>query len=181
MFYIFTPLQYACYKGGGEWRYSCPYHTWLAFLGCELNHLTLEQEAVVIGRTVTTCFNMRHILYSAVSKKVMSIRLSGITELDATYTKINLKGTKAKNMPRISKERGKHKTSLLGKNLAGVSHHNQHTSSSGIFRLDHNMQGSEVYDRSKEKILRCIHGYSISKTNVNYIKYLLAASASIFI
>jgi len=100
-----------------------PYHTWLAFLGCELNHLTLEQEAVVIGRTVTTCFNMRHTLYSAVSKKVMSVSLSGITELDATYTKINLKGTKAKNMPRISKERGKHKTSLLGKNLAGVSHH----------------------------------------------------------
>ena len=53
----------------------------------------------------------------------MSIRLSGITELDATYTKINLKGTKTKNMPRISKERGKHKTSLLSKNLAGVSHH----------------------------------------------------------
>ena len=58
---------------------------------------------------------------------------------------------------------------------------NQHTSSSGIFRLDHNMQGSEVYDRSKEKILRCIYGHSISKTNVNYIEYLYAASANIFI
>jgi hypothetical protein len=96
---------------------------WLAFLGCELNHLTLEQEAVVVGRTVTTCFNMRHTLYSDFSKKAMSVRLSGSTELDATYTKINLKGTKTQNMPRISKERGKHKTSLLSKNLAGVSHH----------------------------------------------------------
>jgi hypothetical protein len=59
------------------------YYTWLAFLGCELNHLTLEQEAVVIGRTVTTCFNM----------------------------------------PRISNERGKHKISLHGKNLADVGYH----------------------------------------------------------
>lgn len=100
-----------------------PYHTWLSFLGCELNGMTLEQEAVVVGKPITTCFNMRHILYSAISKKAMAVQLSGVTELDATYTKINLKGTKKENMPRASKVRGKHKTSLISKNLAGLSHH----------------------------------------------------------
>ena len=85
--------------------------------------MTLEQEAVVVGKPLTTCFNMRHILYSAISKKAMAVQLSGVTELDAAYTKINLKGTKKENMPRASKVRGKHKTSLLSKNLAGLSHH----------------------------------------------------------
>jgi hypothetical protein len=59
--------------------------------------------------------------YSAAGSKLKE-QLSGQVELDATYTKINLKGTRKEDMPRISKKRGKHKTSLVSKELAGISH-----------------------------------------------------------
>ena len=99
------------------------YSEWEAFIGCELQGLTLEAESVIVGLHKTTCFNMRHRLYSAVSLLQKDMVLSGEIEFDPTYTKINLKGTKPENMPRISKPRGKHQTSVIGKNLTGTSHH----------------------------------------------------------
>ena len=99
------------------------YTEWVAFIGCELQGLSLEAEGVITGLHKTTCFNMRHRLYSAISSLQKDTVLSGNIEFDPTYTKINLKGTKPKNMPRISKPRGKHKTSVFGKDLTGTSHH----------------------------------------------------------
>ena len=96
---------------------------WMLFMAGELNGLTLEQQSVATGLTVTTCFSMRHKLYSAVSHIQEGVVLSGDIECDPTYVKINLKGTKPQNMPRISKKRGKHKGSTIGKNLSGISHH----------------------------------------------------------
>ena len=96
---------------------------WMLFIAGELNGLTLEQQSVATGLTVTTCFSMRHKLYSAVSHIQERIVLSGDIECDPTYVKINLKGTKPENMPRISKPRGKHKGSTIGKSLSGISHH----------------------------------------------------------
>lgn len=98
------------------------FHEWLHFIAAEINKMTLEEEVVAIGKSKTTCFNMRHKLYSAVSSFQDKEKLSGQIELDPLYTKINLKGTKPQNMPRRSKPRGKHKSSTYGKNLPGLSH-----------------------------------------------------------
>lgn len=82
---------------------------WSTFIAGELNNLTLQQQTVETGLTQTTCFNMRHKLYKAVSRIQRESKLSGLVELDPSYTKINLKGTKQENMPRYSKHRGKGK------------------------------------------------------------------------
>ena len=50
---------------------------------------------------------MRHRLYSICHKYMETIKMKGQTEIDASYTKINLKGTKPKNMPRLNKKKRK--------------------------------------------------------------------------
>ena len=92
------------------------YSTWKTFIKCELNGLTLEKESIEIGKSITTCFNMRHKLYQAI-KDSTKVTLNGLVEIDAQYTKINLKGTKKDNMPREFKKRGK--TSAF----SGISNH----------------------------------------------------------
>ena len=95
---------------------------WGVFIAGELNGLTLEQQSVATGLTVTTCFNMRHKLYQAASKVQKKTELSGNIELDPAYTKINLKGTKPENMPRYSKHRGKGKA-IFSRHARGLSGH----------------------------------------------------------
>ncbi len=99
------------------------FNTWSVFITGELNNLTLEQQTVATGLSIVTCFNMRHKLYKAISKIQKNVILSGNIELDPSYTKINLKGTEPHNMPRMSKHRGKHKTSPYSHHLTGTSHH----------------------------------------------------------
>ena len=93
------------------------YNLWKNFIACEINGLTLEQERIQIGRCKTTCFNMRHKLYNAIKDIVFGTKLTGLTEIDASYTKINLKGTKKEKMPRFSKKRGNKSA------YRGISHH----------------------------------------------------------
>ena len=99
------------------------FNEWSYFIGCELNGLTLEAESIALSKSKTTCFHMRHKLYEAISHLQNNVQLSGNIEFDPAYTKINLKGTKKENMPRMSKHRGKHKTSIYGKSIAGISSH----------------------------------------------------------
>lgn len=101
---------------------SVTYEQWITLIACEINRNTLREEEVAIGLTKTTCFHMRHKLYEAASRIVDSQKLSGQIELDPTYTKINLKGRKPKDMPRFSKKRGKG-IKLVDKHLRGISHH----------------------------------------------------------
>lgn len=96
---------------------------WITFIAGELNCLTLEQQSVATGLSKTTCFNMRHKLYQAASKLQNEIVLNGEIELDPTYTSINLKGTKPKNMPRFSKHRGKSRKTRSSNKLSGINHH----------------------------------------------------------
>jgi hypothetical protein len=58
------------------------------------------------------------------SVKMEDVQLQGQLEVDSTYTKINLSGTRPENMPRLSKKRGK-KSPVVGefKSLRGLSHH----------------------------------------------------------
>lgn len=100
------------------------YNTWKNFIGCEINGLSLAEEAIVIGKTKTTCYNMRHKLYKSIEKEITRTELSGEIELDSMYTKINLKGTRPEKMPRMSKKRGgKFAYPTGSKKLKGLSHH----------------------------------------------------------
>ncbi len=67
--------------------------------------------------SVTTCFYMRHKLYHVATEIINQQILSGEIEIDAQYAGINLKGTKPKNMPRLSKKRGNQSA------YRGISHH----------------------------------------------------------
>ena len=60
---------------------------------------------------------MRHKLYKAIEASVLLTTLSGVIEIDAAYTSINLKGTKPDKMPRFSKKRGNRAA------YSGISHH----------------------------------------------------------
>ena len=88
---------------------------WSTFIAGELNNLTLQQQTVETGLTQTTCFNMRHKFYKAASRIQRESKLSGLVELDPSYTK-------QENMPRYSKHRGKGKK-IYSKQLPGTSRH----------------------------------------------------------
>ncbi len=64
---------------------------------------------------------MRHKLYAAIGDHIRNIPSKGIVKIDSTFTSINLKGMKAKNMPRISKVRGKSKNRYEPQTKAGGS------------------------------------------------------------
>lgn len=101
-------------------RSRIPYCEWTNFIASEVNGLTLSQEAIQISKSITTCFYMRHKLYRAISDLIESQILSNHIEMDFTYHKINLKGTKPYNMPRLSKKRGK---SDKHDSTKGISNH----------------------------------------------------------
>ena len=93
-----------------------PYDSWIKFIKCELNHLTLEEIAEEVGISKTTVFNWRHKLFKALEHFISQIKLSKVIQLDSKYESINLKGTKPQNMPRYSKKRP-------GSAYKGISHH----------------------------------------------------------
>lgn len=90
---------------------------WKNFIDYEMDSLTLKSIAYYLDISVHTAFRMRHKLYRAVSSIVEKQTVSGEIQLDATYRKINLKGTKPDKMPRYSKKRGN------GSAYSGISHH----------------------------------------------------------
>ena len=92
------------------------YEQWIQFINCELHDYTLKDEATTINISQTTVFSWRHKLYEAIAEVKKSIALSGNIQIDGTFTPINLKGTKPKNMPRISKKRS-------SSAYRGISHH----------------------------------------------------------
>ena len=91
--------------------------TWLKVIDYEISGLTLTEISYYLRLSVTTCFRMRHKLYNACSIYLENIKLQGQTEIDCSYIKINLKGTKPNKMPRKSKKNGR------GSTYSGISHH----------------------------------------------------------
>lgn len=94
------------------------------FIDAEIRGDSLQEISYETGMSVTSCFNNRQKLYKMAGIKVNQQQLSGQIEMDATYGKINLSGTRPENMPRISKKRGSH-APVVGerKSLKGPSHH----------------------------------------------------------
>ena len=92
------------------------YDDWIKFIDCELHGYTLEETSDELNISRTTCFTWRHKLYKAIAEVKKTIILSGVIQIDGTFVPINLKGTKPKNMPRISKKRS-------SSAYRGISHH----------------------------------------------------------
>ncbi|MDD3107362.1 MAG: IS1595 family transposase [Bacilli bacterium] len=92
------------------------YEQWIQFINCELHDYILKDEACEVNINITTAFSWRHKLYEAIAEVKKSITLSNIIQIDGTFVPINLKGTKPKNMPRISKKRS-------SSAYRGISHH----------------------------------------------------------
>ncbi len=70
-------------------------------------------------------FRLRHKVLLALKNYIKNIELKGNIQSDEKYFSINLKGTKAKNMPRYSKKRTSTKSPYRG-----ISHHKVCTVSS---------------------------------------------------
>ena len=91
---------------------------------CEIEGLSLKETAYRSHLSKSTCFCFRQRLYRMADYKMSELLLNGQIQIDATYTRINLSGTKPKNMPRYSKKRGKKGPSVGElKSLRGISHH----------------------------------------------------------
>lgn len=112
-----------CHKSFSAVTRSFTFHSkvsdsqWKKFIDYEISKLPLKEEAYYLDLSITTCYFMRHKLYRAVESLHLNEKLEKTAQLDASYFKINLKGTKPQNMPRMSKKRGG--TSAY----SGVSHH----------------------------------------------------------
>jgi len=85
---------------------------WLAFVKCELAGVPLRASAAACRVCLKTAFMLRQKLQWAISDAMSRVRLRGRVELDGKFFRINLKGTKAENMPRISKKRGSGSTDV---------------------------------------------------------------------
>ena len=96
----------------------------LEMIECEIEGLPLKETGYRADVSETACFNFRQRLYAMASIQLENIQLHGQTEVDSTYAKINLSGTKPENMPRLSKKRGR-KDPVIGEHdaLRGLSHH----------------------------------------------------------
>jgi len=79
---------------------------WLRFVKCELAGIPLRASAAACRISLKTAFMLRHKLQWAISDAMSRTRLSGRVELDGKFFRISLKGTKRRNMPRPSRERG---------------------------------------------------------------------------
>ena len=112
-----------CHKSFSAATKSFTFHSkvsdeqWKQFIDYEIAKLPLREEAYFLGLSITTCYFMRHKLYRAVRSLHLNDKLEKTAQLDASYFKINLKGTKPQNMPRASKKRGGSSA------YSGVSHH----------------------------------------------------------
>lgn len=96
----------------------------LEMIECEIEGLSLKETSYRSKLSESTCFNFRQRLYSMASTIIEDVQLADQIELDSTYSKINLSGTRPKDMPRFSKRRGK-KSPVVGEfqSLRGLSHH----------------------------------------------------------
>lgn len=98
------------------YRTQSNYDQWISFIDCEVHGYTIRETATLLDKNISTIFTWRQKLYAAIANVKKDIILSGIIQIDATYTSINLKGTKPYNMPRLSKKRS-------GSAFRGISHH----------------------------------------------------------
>lgn len=158
-----------------------------------LNGFSLRRIAEENAISLLTSFRLRHKILYALKSFVENIHLSGEIQSDEKYFSINLKGTKSKNMPRISKKR-----TSKGNSVRGISHHKVCIVSSidefdnlllkitGLGRCTTNMLKESL--GSKLKNANAINADSASAyqdfvniTILHYMQFLLDFIAMVFI
>lgn len=139
------------YKTGSFFSHShLSFEQWKMFIECELSNMKLVDISHFVGISVTSAFFNRHKLYKAISQIKKDEKLETFVEVDANYRKINLKGTRTKNMPRKSKKRGSASA------YSGISHH-KICIICAVDNYDHILMnitglGPETFDKYKNNI-----------------------------
>lgn len=101
------------------------FDVWSNVIDNLLDGFSIRRIAEENNISIYTSFRLRHKVLLALKNYVKSITLKGNVQSDEKYFSINLKGTKTKNMPRLSKRRTSTKSSYRG-----ISHHKVCTVSS---------------------------------------------------
>ena len=101
------------------------FDVWRNVIDNLLDGFSIRRIAEENNVSIYTSFRLRHKVLLALKNYVKSVELKGNAQSDKKYFSINLKGTKAKNMPRYSKKRTSTKSPYRG-----ISHHKVCTVSS---------------------------------------------------
>lgn len=88
----FTPVTHNFFRNS-----RLNYKQWLILFDCEMKGCSLRETAYQTGVSVTTCFFLRHKLYTAL-QDAQADKLSGDVQLDTTFVDMDLKGLK--DMPK---------------------------------------------------------------------------------
>lgn len=88
----FTPVTHNFFRSS-----RLTYKQWLTFFECEMTGCSLRETAYQTGLSVTSCFYLRHKLYTAL-QEAQADKLSGDVQLDTTFLDMDLKGLK--DMPK---------------------------------------------------------------------------------
>lgn len=94
------------------------YEQLVIFFECMNDKLSIKKTSAKMKANKNTVFLFRHKVLDCISDIRKTIKLKGIIEADETYESINLKGTKPKDMSRVSKHR-----SSKGGSKRGISNH----------------------------------------------------------
>lgn len=93
-----------------------PFEIWKNVIDNLIDGLSIRRIAKKNKITIQTSFSLRHKILLALKSFLNTIIFSGEVQGDEKYLKINLKGTKPSNMPRLSKKRS-------SSGSAGISKH----------------------------------------------------------
>ena len=125
--YICKHCGYTCSETTGSIvsHSHLSFDVWSNVIDNLLDEFSIRRIAEENGISIFTSFRLRHKILLALKKYVKNIKLQGNVQSDEKYFRINLKGTKQKNMPRFSKKRTSTKSPYRG-----ISHHKVCTVSS---------------------------------------------------
>ena len=125
--YICKHCGYTCSETTGSIvsHSHLSFDVWSNIIDNLIDGFSIRRIAEENGISIFTSFRLRHKILLALKKYVKNIKLRGNVQSDEKYFKINLKGTKQKNMPRFSKKRTSTKSPYRG-----ISHHKVCTVSS---------------------------------------------------
>ena len=77
---------------------------WEKYIECMINEFTIRKSAKICGICITTAFVWRHKILDVLSRKIDSVKLSGVVEVDETFFPISYKGSR--HLPRPARKRG---------------------------------------------------------------------------
>lgn len=118
--YICSGCKHASSETTGTITYysKLSFDIWKNIIDNLLDGFSIRRIAEENNISIPTSFQLRHKVLFALDNYIKNIQLENSAQSDEKYFKINLKGTKTKNMPRFSKRR-----TTKGNSTRGISHH----------------------------------------------------------